>query len=53
MQISEVSFTGQVTVRYNKSVVDRTVLNDLPPEILDIQLLRNTDEVEECNTSDD
>ena len=39
VEISEVSFTGSVKINYSKPVVSRSVLNDLPEEILKIDFL--------------
>ena len=39
VEISEVSFTGGITINYSRDVETRQVLNDLPKEIIDIDFL--------------
>ena len=52
--ISDISYTGQVTIKYNKPVVERKIITNLPKEIFDIRLLRNRDDqhVGKCNFVD-
>ena len=44
IEISEVTFTGGVTIIYSQPVVTRTIMNELPDNILTIQFLTEVEE---------
>ena len=45
VEISEVTFTGGVTINYSRPVVTRTILNELPESILAIEYQTEVEDI--------
>ena len=50
--ISSLDYQGNVSIKYNKPVVVREVVEGLPPEILDIRFVREIEEQEDCSLTE-
>ena len=43
MEIIDVSYTGKVAIRYNRPVIARNVINDIPDEMISVEICYYTE----------